>query len=134
MVVTSFQIELEGAGGELHITMPYAMIEPLREILDSGMASDRMEKDDRWPVSLREEIEDAEVELTTVLASASLTVAGLLDLKAGDILPCDFSGQVMVLAEDVPSCAVTSACLGGQMAVKVGERMLERKSRRSRTR
>ena len=45
VVVTSFHVDLDGVGGELHITMPYGMIEPLREILDSGMASDRVEKD-----------------------------------------------------------------------------------------
>ncbi len=52
-------------GGNLHVTMPYSMIEPLREMLDAGIASDRVEKDERWVTCLREEIEDAEVELTT---------------------------------------------------------------------
>lgn len=130
VVITSFHIELDGAGGELHITMPYAMLEPLREVLDSGMASDRMDKDERWAICLREEIEYAEVELTTVLASASITVAGLLNLKAGDVLPCDFSGHVMVRAEDVPVFRGGFGVSGGQQAVKIEERILERRSRR----
>jgi flagellar motor switch protein FliM len=130
VVISSFHIELDGAGGELHITMPYAMIEPLREVLDSGMASDRMDKDERWPASLREEIEYAEVELTTVLACASITVAELLNLKAGDILPCDFSGHVVVRAEDVPMFRGSFGVSGGQQAVKIEQRILERKSRR----
>ena len=67
VVITSFHIELDGGGGNLHVTMPYSMIEPLREMLDAGVASDRVEKDERWAVSLREEIEDAEVQLTTRL-------------------------------------------------------------------
>jgi flagellar motor switch protein FliM len=129
VVITSFQIELDGAGGELHITMPYAMIEPLREVLDSGMASDQMDKDERWPLCLREEIEYAEVELTTVLTYASITVAGLLNLKVGDILPCDFSGHVVVRAEDVPVFRGSFGVSGGQQAVKIEERILERKSR-----
>src|SRR5690606_12549680 len=66
VVVTSFHVELDGGGGEVHITMPYAMVEPLRELLDAGVASDRVEHDERWVQALKEEIEDAEVELSTL--------------------------------------------------------------------
>ncbi len=38
VVVYQFQIELDGGGGDVHVTMPYSMIEPLREVLDSGMS------------------------------------------------------------------------------------------------
>ena len=51
VVVTSFHIELDGGGGNLHVTMPYSMIEPLREMLDAGVASDRVEKDERWMIA-----------------------------------------------------------------------------------
>ncbi|MBE0762850.1 flagellar motor switch protein FliM, partial [Escherichia coli] len=33
VVVSTFHIELDGGGGDLHITMPYSMIEPIREML-----------------------------------------------------------------------------------------------------
>lgn len=123
VVVTSFHVELDGGGGELHITMPYAMIEPLREVLDSGMASDRVEKDDRWNVCLREEIEDAEVELSTLLGRTSVTLAELVNLKPGDILTCDFTGKVLVLAEDVPMFRGSFGLSRGQQAIKFEERV-----------
>jgi flagellar motor switch protein FliM len=123
VVVTSFHIELDGAGGELHVTMPYAMIEPLREVLDSGMASDRVEKDERWMVTLREEIEDAEVELTTLLGRTSVTLGELLNLKPGDILDCDFAGRALVLAEDVPMFRGALGLSRGQQAIKFEERI-----------
>jgi len=102
VVVTSFHVELEGGGGDVHVTMPYSMIEPLREALDSGMTSDRVEHDERWAYSLKEEIDDAEVELSTILGHARVSLGDLLNLKAGDIVPCDFGGKVTVLAERVP--------------------------------
>ena len=123
VVITTFHVELDGGGGELHITMPYAMIEPLREVLDSGMASDRVEKDDRWNVCLREEIEDAEVELSTLLGRTSLTLAELVNLKPGDILSCDFTGKVLVLAEDVPMFRGSFGLSRGQQAIKFEERV-----------
>jgi flagellar motor switch protein FliM len=123
VVVTSFHIEVDGGGGNLHVTMPYSMIEPLREILDAGVASDRVEKDERWMICLREEIEDAEVQLTTRLGRCSITLAALLNLKAGDIVPCDFLGKVTVLAEEVPVFRGSFGLSHGLQAVKVEERV-----------
>ena len=123
VVVTSFHIEVDGGGGNLHVTMPYSMIEPLREILDAGVASDRVEKDDRWIVCLREEIEDAEVQLTTRLGRCNVSLATLLNLKPGDIVPCDFQGKVTVLAEDVPIFRGSFGLSHGLQAVKVEERV-----------
>lgn len=123
VVVTSCHIELNGGGGDLHVTMPYSMIEPLRDVLDAGIASDRMEKDTRWSNLLRSEIEDAEVQLKTLLGRATLTLEDLLNLKPGDILPCDFAGKVTLLAEDVPLFRGSFGLSRGQQAVKVETRM-----------
>jgi flagellar motor switch protein FliM len=123
VVVTSFHVELEGGGGDVHVTMPYAMIEPLREQLDSGMTSDRVETDERWAYSLKEEIDDAEVEISTVLGRSQLSLAELLNLKPGDIVPCDFAGKVTVLAERVPVFRGTFGLSRGQQAIKVDERV-----------
>ena len=123
VVITNFHIDLDGVGGELHVTMPYAMIEPLREVLDSGMASDRVDKDERWAHTLREEIEDAEVELSTLLGRTNITLAELLNLKPGDILNCDFTGKVLVLAEDVPMFRGSFGLSHGQQAIKFEEKV-----------
>ena len=123
VVITNFHVDLDGVGGELHVTMPYAMIEPLREVLDSGMASDRVDKDERWAHTLREEIEDAEVELSTLLGRTNITLAELLNLKPGDILSCDFTGKVLVLAEDVPMFRGSFGLSRGQQAIKFEEKV-----------
>lgn len=127
VVITSFHVELDGGGGDVHITMPYAMVEPLRELLDAGVASDRVEHDERWALALKEEIEDADVELTTVLGRSRVTMQQMLELKPGDILPCDFSGRATVLAEDVPIFRGTFGVSHGQQAVQIEERVMRHK-------
>ena len=122
VVITSFRIELDGGGGDLHLTVPYSMIEPLRDVLDAGVQSDRVEQDERWMVSLRDELEDAEIELVTVLGHATVTLAELVNLKPGDIIPCDFGGRAQVYAEDVPIFRGPLGFSRGQLAVKVEER------------
>lgn len=123
VVVTSFHVELDGGGGDVHITMPYSMIEPLRELLDAGVASDRVEHDERWVQALKEEIEDAEVELTTTLGRARLTMQQLMELRPGDVIPCDFNGRATVLAEDVPIFRGSFGVSHGQQAVQIDERV-----------
>jgi flagellar motor switch protein FliM len=129
VVVTSFHIELDGGGGDLHVTMPYSMIEPMRELLDAGVASDRVEHDERWMQALKEEIEDAEVELSTILGRGKITMQQLLEMQPGDILPCDFNGRATIIAEDVPIFRGTFGVSHGQQAIQVEERVSRYKPR-----
>src|SRR6185312_4541759 len=85
--------------------------------------SDRVDLDERWTQSLKDEIDDAEVELSTVLGRSRITLGELLNLKPGDIVPCDFSGKVTVLAETVPVFRGTFGLSRGQQAIKVDERV-----------
>ncbi len=68
-------------------------------------------------------IEDAEVQLTTRLGHCHLSLAALLNLKPGDIVPCDFQGKVTLLAEDVPVFRGSYGLSHGLQAVKVEERV-----------
>ena len=123
VVVTTFHIELDGGGGDLHITMPYSMIEPLRELLDAGVQSDRVDHDERWLQSLKEEIEDADVELSAWLGTSRLTLGELVNLKPGDIISTDFVGKATLLAEDVPIFKGTYGASRGLQAVKLESRI-----------
>jgi flagellar motor switch protein FliM len=123
VVVCPFNIELDGGGGFLHIVLPYAMVEPLREVLDSGVQSDRAEQDERWLASLKEGLQDAEVELTTLLGNGSVTLQRLVDLKPGDVLPCDFSGKATVMAEGVPLFRGAFGVSRGQQCIRYEQRI-----------
>jgi flagellar motor switch protein FliM len=123
VVVNSWQVEFDDQGGAFHVVLPYAMIEPLREILEAGMAADRVEHDDRWTQALRHEIEDAEVEVTALLGRTTLRLSEVLRMSPGDVLPIDFNGQVTLFAEDVPVFRGDYGRSGGQHALKVSERV-----------
>jgi flagellar motor switch protein FliM len=121
VVVSGFHIELEGGGGDLHVTMPYSMLEPMRELLDAGLQSDRGEVDNRWTQALQEEMEAAEVTLSSVLTETQLSLRKLLDIKAGDIIPIDMPDLVTVRAEDVPIFRGQLGVSRGSLAVKMAE-------------
>lgn len=126
VVVNSFHVELEGGGGDIHLTMPYATIEPLRELLAAGMQSDRKEQDDRWPTSLRNEIRAADVEVQATLVETEITVGELARLKPGDIIPIDLPKAVVARVDGVPVFTGQFGVSRGNNALKVIERATAR--------
>ena len=102
VVVSSFHIELEGGGGDLHVTLPYSMLEPIRELLDAGVQSDTAETDERWSTALHHEMKEATVEATCELTEVELTLREVLQLKKGDVIPVTIPELVTVRAEEIP--------------------------------
>lgn len=102
VVVISFHVELEGGGGQLHITMPYSMIEPIREELDAGFQSDRADMDDRWMRSIEKDLLDSKMTISAKLADIKTTVGGVLSLKPGDVLPIEDTKHAVIIAKKTP--------------------------------
>ena len=122
-MVSTFHVELDGGGGDLQITLPYSMIEPIRETLDAGMQSDVDEVDDRWIKSLREDIERATVSLNCTVAERDISLRDIIDLEAGDVITVDIPDKLPVTANGVP---VMNAKLGvsrGNMALQILDKM-----------
>lgn len=130
VVVTTFHVELEGGGGDMHVTMPYSMVEPIRELLDSGVQSDRDNSDERWTVALRQEIQEAEVEISSSLTEAVISVRELNGLKSGDVIPIEIPKSVSIYAEDVPIMRGVFGVSNGKNAVKVTECIIPESNRK----
>jgi flagellar motor switch protein FliM len=121
VVVNDFHIELDGGGGNLHVTLPYSMIEPIREVLDTGLQSDRSGVDERWLRALQDEIPSAQVEISSVLTEATLTVQQLLDIRPGDIIPITLPETVILNVEDIPLFRGKFGVANGSNAIKIAE-------------
>lgn len=121
VVVSTFHIELEGGGGDLHLTLPYSMLEPIKELLDAGVQSDRSEKDERWTQALKEEIKEARVEMISTLTETELTLKEVIDLNEGDIIPIEIPDLVMLRAEGIPVMRGTYGVSQGNAAIKIAE-------------
>jgi flagellar motor switch protein FliM len=102
VVVTSFHVEMDGGGGDFHITLPYAMLEPIRDMLDAGIQSERLEMDERWLTTMREEVEATDVYLSAHLTETEVTLRDIMSLKPGDIIQIDKPDTVLIRAEEVP--------------------------------
>ncbi|MDH5485127.1 MAG: flagellar motor switch protein FliM [Gammaproteobacteria bacterium] len=123
VVVSTFRIDLEGGGGDFHVTMPYSMVEPIRDLLDAGVQSDVSDIDSRWMKSLRDEIFESSVELKSEFYVGEMTLSEVADLKKGDIIPLDMPDKVVLDAEDIPLFRGTLGLSRGNPAIKITERV-----------
>lgn len=124
VVVSRFHVELDGGGGDLHVTLPYNMIEPIRDLLDAGLQSDRNEVDERWTRSIREEMKSAEVLLSSILCEVQMTLRDVRSMRPGDIIPIEMPEQVPVFVEDVPVFYGRYGVSNGQAAIKLTEKIV----------
>lgn len=123
VVVARFHVELDGGGGDFHVALPYTMLEPIRDILDAGVQSDRNEVDERWLRSLREEMKTAQVGLSVTLTETTIGLRDLARMKAGDIIPIEMPEQVTVHAEGVPVLSGRLGQANGNIAIKVDQQL-----------
>ena len=124
IVVSSFHIELDGGGGDFHVAMPYSMLEPIRELLDAGVQSDKGDTDLRWSKALRDEIMDVSVGLRAKLLDLDLPLHKLMDLKAGDVIPVEMPESLLVFVEGLPSFrAKMGRSSKNNVALKITERI-----------
>ncbi len=121
VVVSTIHVELDNGGGDLHLTMPYSMLEPLREQLDAGVQSDTSEHDQRWINSLREEIKSAPVEISSTLTETSISLRELNNLNIGDVIPVDIPDVVTAEIEGIPVFRGQYGLSRGNRALKVVE-------------
>lgn len=119
VVISSFHIELDGGGGDFHVALPYSMLEPIRELLDAGVQSDKEDTDMRWSKALRDEIMDVPVELSTRFLEVELSLQKIMDFKAGDIIPIEMPDHITVLIENLPSFRAKLGRSRDNLALKI---------------
>lgn len=119
VVVSTFHIELDGGGGNLHITLPYSMVEPIRDILDAGMQSDSNEVDERWVKILRNDILNSCVDMNCTLYQIPASLRDVKNLKPDQVLGVEMPEEVTLHANGVPIFVCKLGVSNGRYALKV---------------
>ncbi|MFM8454542.1 MAG: flagellar motor switch protein FliM [Gammaproteobacteria bacterium] len=127
VVVSRFRIELEGGGGEMHVTIPYTMLEPIKDILDSGLQSDRNETDENWLSNLHEEIFDADLDIKSVILKKELGLKQVKDLKAGDIIPVELPEHGIMYADGVPTFSIKLGKVEDKYGLKIIDTLIKKR-------
>jgi flagellar motor switch protein FliM len=119
VVASSFSVDLGTGADDIHICMPYAMLEPVRDIIYSSVQADRSVADDRWLKFISQQVREAPVELVATLGRTMVTVRDLLILQPGDVLAMDLPESVTAEVEGVPLLKGRYGVVNGRYALKV---------------
>lgn len=129
VVISKFRIELEGGAGEMHITIPYSVLEPIRDLLDSGVQSDKDDTDERWNHMIQNEIYQAKVGVKAVLGTKTMKMRDILKFNEGDIIPIDLPEQAIMYTENIPTFLVKVGQKNDNYALKISELLVTEISR-----
>jgi flagellar motor switch protein FliM len=123
VIATTFEINFGSAGGEMHICIPYSMLEPIRDLLSSTMQGESLEVDKRWVGRLSKQVQAAEVTMLVNLAHVQVTLDQILNMQVGDVIPLDMPELVTASVDGVPVMDCRYGISSGRYALRM-ERML----------
>ncbi|MEZ5644583.1 MAG: flagellar motor switch protein FliM [Burkholderiaceae bacterium] len=119
VVSTSFTLEIGDLTGSLHICIPYATLEPIRDVLYSSVQGDAIEVDRRWVKVLSHEIQAAELTMVAELARTDATVEQLLAMQVGDFIELDRHPTIQAHIEGVPVFECQYGTNKGKYALRI---------------
>lgn len=122
IIVSVFHIEVDGNGGDFHMAIPYSMLEPIRDVLDSGMTGETTEVDERWRSALRRDILRANVELECTVVEREMPLREVIDLEKGDIISVDIPEELILKANGVPVFKTRMGTSRGNLALEILQR------------
>ncbi len=82
-VLARLQVDMEDRGGRMELLLPYATLEPVRELLLQQFMGEKFGRDSIWETHLAEELWATEVDLDVVLDEQVMSLADVLALKPG---------------------------------------------------
>ncbi|WP_240002551.1 flagellar motor switch protein FliM [Oleisolibacter albus] len=82
-VAVTFQAQLDGRTGSVSLLIPYAALEPVRNVLLQQFMGEKFGRDSMWESHLKSELRRTNVDLSAVMAQATVNLADILNWKPG---------------------------------------------------
>lgn len=116
------RIDMEDRGGTIELLLPYATIEPIRDVLLQMFVGEKFGRDTIWEGHLATEIAQAEVSVEAVLYEAKLPLRQLMNLEVGDTLPLNIrpDAPITVRCGDITLTEGRIGRVGDHVAVRIG--------------
>src|SRR5579859_8080933 len=103
-VLARLRIDMEDRGGRMELLLPYATLEPVRELLLQQFMGEKFGRDSIWETHLAEELWNTEVELDVVLDEQTMRLVDVMRLEPGSriVLNANVGAPVLVRCGAVP--------------------------------
>src|ERR1700712_5626818 len=121
-ILVRLRIDMEDRGGNVELLLPYATIEPIRDVLLQMFMGEKFGRDPIWEAHLATEIGQAEISVNAVLYEAKLPLRQLMKLKLGEtlLLGIKADANISVRCGDITLTEGRMGRVGDRIAVRIG--------------
>jgi flagellar motor switch protein FliM len=95
-ILVRLRIDMEDRGGNIELLLPYATIEPIRNVLLQMFMGEKFGRDPIWEGHFATEVALAEIAVDAVLYESEIPLKQLMRLKVGDTLPLEMKKDALV--------------------------------------
>ena len=124
-ILTELRVDMEDRGGKLELLLPYATLEPVRELLLQMFMGEKFGRDSIWEGHLASELWQTDVEIQAVLDQVSLPLREVLNLQVGSHIPLNATPQshVKMHCGSIPMFDGSMGRKGRNIAIRVERRI-----------
>jgi len=126
-IVARLRVDMEDRGGEIELVLPYATLEPVRELLLQMFMGEKFGRDAIWENHLAEAMWSTEIELEAVMDERTMKLKDVFDLSVGTRIMFDATPQssIEMRCSNIPLYAAKMGRQSDRIAVQV-ERRIEK--------
>ncbi|MBT3557192.1 MAG: flagellar motor switch protein FliM [Rhodospirillales bacterium] len=120
-IVARLRIDMEDRGGRLELLLPYATLEPVRELLLQMFMGEKFGRDSIWETHLAEELWMTEIDLEAVADEQIMKLGDIFNMGIGSrlMLGATPTSDVLMKCGDVPMYTGRMGRQGNSIAVQV---------------
>lgn len=125
-ILVKLRLEMDERGGCFEIVLPYATLEPIRDLLLQQFMGERFGRDNIWETHLAEELRETDVELDAILGEQTMNLSEVLALKVGSRItfPLAANDPVELRCGGVPLFLARTGNRRNRIAVQIEKRLL----------
>lgn len=104
VIVARLRVDMEDRGGKIDLMIPYATLEPIRDLLVQMYIGERFGRDTIWENHLMSQLWDTDIEVKAVIKETTALLSEISSWKKGSFFPLEIAptDDISVLCGDVP--------------------------------
>jgi flagellar motor switch protein FliM len=122
-VVVRLRIDMEDRGGHIEMMLPYATLEPIRELLLQMFMGEKFGRDSIWEGHLSNELWRTEIDIDAVLERFDVPLSAVMKWRPGFHLPLAIMRDSLIKLEcsGIPLFKGEMGRSSGRVAIRVAE-------------
>ena len=124
-VLARLRIDMEDRGGRIELMLPYATLEPVRELLLQMFMGEKFGRDSIWETHLANELWNTDVELDAVLDQVVVSLSEVMNWRPGSQITLNAvpSSPISLRCGEIPLFVGGMGQKNGNMAIKINKKL-----------